>query len=248
MEYPVIPSKPLRNLMTVGGVLLAVGGIVAGIAVASAGGQRHSAGGATSSSAHAQALSREEAALVARRRALVSRHALVVSGRPRQLPSLLARNFGVFRRAVSGRARAAAGQFPGVRSRVVASWGLAVGDATEIPNSVGLNLWLVPGSTGTCLVWRYGADDGGSGDCVPNSMAAAGDLSPLMGLTNGDTIVMGLAPDTNTTVRLVRADGSSQSVPVSNNVYVVATARAFTSVTLRDSGGAIQSRSVPDGR
>ena len=177
----------------------------------------------------------------------------MLSGRPRRLPSILAATFRVFREPPSARARATvngSGQFPGVPKDVVSTWGLAVGDATAITNSVGSYIWLVPGTSGTCLEWTNPAvprGGGGGGDCVPNSMAAAGELSPLLGLTNGEDIVIGLAPNPNTTVTLTTADGSSQSAPVYDNVYAAEAPQAFNAVTLATSSGAATTRMVPDG-
>jgi hypothetical protein len=179
------------------------------------------------------------------------RRLLVVSGRPRQLPSMLVASFRVFREASNARVGAIAarpGQFPGVPKDIASTWDLAVGDATQITNSAGLDLWLVPGSAGTCLVWRdlppqFG---GGGGDCVPNGMALAGELSPISGGPAGVTVI-GLAPNGNPTVRLALADGSSESVPVSQNVYLARSPHGFKTVTVKNSTGTVTTHGVPDG-
>jgi hypothetical protein len=87
---------------------------------------------------------------------------------------------------------------------------------------------------------------GGGGDCVPNSMALAGKMSPILGGPNGVTVI-GLAPNGNPTVRLVRADGSSETVPVFHNVYTAHSRRGFRTVTLKNSAGALQRWGIPDG-
>jgi hypothetical protein len=241
--------KRFRRFTVLGCAVIAFGVLAGAVAVvASAGISRHGRGASARNSAHAMAMRR------ARRRALMLRRGLIVlSGRPRRLPGVLGANFRVFRAASSARTRPAArgpGQFPGVPKDIVSTWGLAVGDATQIANSVGLYIWLVPGSSGTCLEWTNPAvplGGGGGGDCVSNSMAAAGELSPLASLTSGEMVVIGLAPDANAAVKLTTADGASQSAPVSDNVYAAKAPHAFNAVTLTDSSGTVVKRRVPDG-
>jgi hypothetical protein len=85
------------------------------------------------------------------------------------------------------------------------------------------------------------------GDCLPNSMALAGEFSPLIGSPNG-VMVLGLAPNGNATVRLTLGDGSSETSTVSSqNLYVVTAAQAIRHVTLRDSSGTLRTWNVPDG-
>lgn len=229
-------SKPFRRIAVAGGVILAASGAVGAIAVASEGSSHRTSGGSLSPQAAGRARSNR----------------MVVRGPRRVLPAVLVRSFGVFRAASSGRARAAAGaadQFPGVPTDMASNWGLAVGDATAIPNSTGLDIWVVPGNTGTCFAWRNPSTPTGSGgDCVPNGMTLAGELSPYWGLPGGEIVVMGLAPDGNTAVKLTRPDGSAQSVTVSHNVYVAQAPQGFKTVTLRDSQGVLVSRGVGDGR
>lgn len=223
--------------MVVGLALLTLGGGAAAIAFASGAASRHPS-------------LRSLRAAAARARS----HRLVLNGRPQQLPRTMVSSFAVLRRASSARARTATGpmgQFPGVPTPVASTWGLVVGDATQIPNSAGINLWLVPGDSGTCFIWRDSAAEGGTngGDCVPNSMALDGKLSPIEGggTAGGGTTVIGLAPNQNAAVTLTHADGSSQVATVSDNVYVAQSPAGFKAVTLRDASGKVASRGVPDG-
>jgi len=86
---------------------------------------------------------------------------------------------------------------------------------------------------------------GGGGDCVPNSMALAGKMSPILG---GRTVlVIGLAPNGNRTVKLVRANGSPETVYVFHNVYTARSRHSFRTVTLKDSTGTLRTWGVPDG-
>jgi hypothetical protein len=136
------------------------------------------------------------------------------------LPGALGQSFGVFR-------------------------GLRPYEAKAIPNRTGLKIWLIPGAEQTCIKFRDSVAGSDGGDCVPNNMVLAGEMSPIIGGSNG-VIVVGLAPDRNRTVRLVRASGMSETVQVSNNVYIASTRRGFRTVTVRDSAGALRTWVVPD--
>lgn len=136
--------------------------------------------------------------------------------------------------------------------------GLTAGQARPIRNIDGLELWVVPGSIHVCLEERASqptqahaptARDPrvtGWGDCVPNSMALAGEMSPIDGGPNGVTVT-GLAPNGNRTVKLVLADGSTETVPVSYNIYIARALHGFKTVTLKDSRGALRTYHIPDG-
>ncbi len=158
------------------------------------------------------------------------------SSGPGPLPAALVRSFHVFR-------------------------GLEAGQARLVANLDGLELSVVPGTTQVCLGEK--APQPGQArapmairpkarhqrssvvDCVPNSMALAGEMSPITGGPSGVTVT-GLAPDGNRTVRLVLADGSSETVPVSHNIYIAHAPPGFKAVTLKDSRGALRSYRVPD--
>jgi|GEM_PF-6508987 len=179
------------------------------------------------------------------------RSLMVTSGAARPLPKLVARHLRAFRDASRARAHAASEAtstpFPGASSSEVSQWGLAVGDAMAIPNSTGLQVWLVPGDSGSCLFWRYPdfspvvADVGG---CAPNSIVLTGDFFAIAPGPGSQTII-GVAPDGNTNVTLGLGDGSSESVPVSQNVYVAQATQGFRTVTLKDSTGAMRTNDVP---
>lgn len=252
----MVASKPFRRFLAVG-IALAVGGTVGGVAVASGGSPRHERRGSGPATV---SLPRTHVGVPRSELRRVRLHPLVVTGSPRPLPSRLLRSFGVFRHsarasvqaAIGAAARVAsgpAGQFPGVPSNLASAWGLVVGDATAIPNNAGFNLWLVPGATGTCFIWTQPSVDTSheEGDCVPNQMTLAGELSPIAGDATGQTVI-GLAPDGNTAVTLTLAGGSSETVPVSQNVYIAKAYQGFSLVTLKDSTGTVRVTGVPDGR
>jgi hypothetical protein len=111
-------------------------------------------------------------------------------------------------------------------------------------------LWVMPGGIHVCLVespitLTHGYESNG-GDCVPNRMALAGEMSPIAGGSGGVTVT-GLAPDGNPTVTLVLGNGSAETVPVNNNIYVAHSPHGFKTVTLKDSRGQLKTYRVPDG-
>jgi hypothetical protein len=72
-------------------------------------------------------------------------------------------------------------------------------------------------------------------------------LAGMMSLVLGGSTVIGLAPDGNSTVRLALHDGSSETAPVVHNIYVAHARHGFTTVTLKDSQGALKTYRIPDG-
>jgi hypothetical protein len=59
--------------------------------------------------------------------------------------------------------------------------------------------------------------------------------------------VTGLEPDGNPSVRLIRADGTSATAPVSHNIDIAHSAHGFKTVTLKDARGTLRTYRVPDG-
>jgi hypothetical protein len=126
--------------------------------------------------------------------------------------------------------------------------GLGAGQAKMLSNRAGLEISLVPQVSQTCIQWIHPnvIPRGGGGDCVTNSMALAGKMSPTTGGPSGVTVI-GLAPNGDATVRLMLPSGSSETVPVHQNVYVARAPHGFRTVTLRDSGGVIRTYHIADG-
>jgi hypothetical protein len=242
--------KRWKRVMVLGCLPIVLVGVVGEVTAAPARVSRHARASLPRYNARAFAVRRARIQAL-----LIRRGESVVSGRPEPLPRVLTQNFGVFHIAstiasdASARATAGpAGRFSGVPAEIAAKWGLVVGDATPVTNDLGWNIWLLPGTSGTCIQWTNPAVlGGGGGDCVPNSKAVAGELSPIGSLPSGGIVVIGLAPNGNRTVRVGTADGLSQSVAVRDNVYTATATHGFSTVTLVDSGGAVVTRKVPDG-
>jgi hypothetical protein len=101
------------------------------------------------------------------------------------------------------------------------------------------NTWVLPGSTGVCLI-TYGivGPGVGSGTCASDSTALAGDFVSFQHkYPDSDIALVGLAPDGNTTVTVTDANGTTRQIPVTDNIYVV-TGGNPASITLLTASGA----------
>ena len=131
--------------------------------------------------------------------------------------------------------------------------------AREVAVTPSVTAWVAPGASGACLAWvttQAGAV-GGSG-CAPTNIVQSGgdwgesynpappggpDAPPA-----GPVTVAGVAPDGNTTVTIVASDGTSQTVPVVQNVYVWTGQAVPRAITLRDASGETQTDSLIRGQ
>jgi len=106
-------------------------------------------------------------------------------------------------------------------------------------------VWLVPGSTGACLVDLEGPQGAGSG-CNSASAVDAGDLwtldtIPYRAGGARTKVLLGGVPDGNSSVTVSWAGGGSTVVPVTDNVYSVPIGShpGWKSVTLKNSAGTV---------
>lgn len=168
---------------------------------------------------------------------------------PAGLSGSLRGAFGVLRRTPTGASRALPHSLATSFSHPpawMAKIGLDVSQAEYVPTAVG-DAWIVPGAAGLCMMSSITLPDGRlsySGGCSRTAGALAGREIGTT-LLNGTTTLVGLAPDGNPTVIVTMSDGSSEVVPVRDNVYV-ARGPAFRTVALRSAGGAVESVSTPD--
>ncbi|MGH2916411.1 MAG: hypothetical protein ACRDMX_15635 [Solirubrobacteraceae bacterium] len=116
-----------------------------------------------------------------------------------------------------------------------------VAQTTVGPGNV--DVWLVPGSAGACLVDVEGPQGAGSG-CNRASAVGAGDLWTLDTVPYGTDgaktkVLLGAAPDGNTSVTISWADGGSTIVPVTDNIYSVpiGSHTGWTSITMNSASG-----------
>ena len=107
------------------------------------------------------------------------------------------------------------------------------------------DVWLVPGSSGACLVDVEGPQGAGSG-CNSTSAVDAGDLWTIDTIPYGlggerIQVLLGAVPDGNASVTVSWADGGTTVVPVTDNIYgaPIGSHRGWESVTLKNSAGAV---------
>jgi hypothetical protein len=164
----------------------------------------------------------------------------------RKVSEQLSRNFAVLARHHLARGASASPQLPGVvvASLVASPYGLNVADAAWVAFPGGDGAWVIPGSTGTCLV--VSSDD--TEVCNGVSAADSGSLLLLNGAQDGGTTstsIIGLAPDTTTSVAIALANGTTQFVSPSENVYSFTTSDLPVSVTLNDVTGSPHTWKLP---
>jgi hypothetical protein len=112
-------------------------------------------------------------------------------------------------------------------------------------------VWLVPGSNGACLVNLEDRQQGELAGVVCNTPGAVdagllwtNDWVPAYGTDgSGARVLIGVAPDGNSSVTINWSDGSHTVAPVSDNIYSVPLRSAWTSVTLKNSSR--QTTNVP---
>lgn len=104
--------------------------------------------------------------------------------------------------------------------------------------------WVVPGTGEVCLVvGAIGPKGVPSSSCGTSAEANAGEVILLTETATGAPLVFGLAPDTNSTVTVTEANGTTRSVPVTNNVYEI-TSGTPSSVSLKTTSGATTTESA----
>lgn len=105
--------------------------------------------------------------------------------------------------------------------------------------------WVIPGSTEVCLM-ANGTKAGDSAGGICGSTAAL-EQRGLAEVTEGPTgapLVLGLVPNGNATIEVTNSNGTTETVPVHNNVYEV-TAGDPVSATMKDAAGAAVTRILP---
>jgi hypothetical protein len=107
------------------------------------------------------------------------------------------------------------------------------------------DVWLVPGSTGACLVDRDGPQAAGSG-CNDAGAVEDGKLWTLDTIQYGTggartKVLLGSAPDGNASVTVSWSDAATTVAPVTDNIYSVpiGSHTGWKSVTLKNSAGAV---------
>ena len=149
------------------------------------------------------------------------------SGIASSIPSELSSAFAILRRAAQPSDALSAAAASGVQTAGGLSqhYGINPSLARLAGSPDGTAVWLIPGSTGSCI-----ALDKGGGSCGPNALVSQQGLLLAIVPTSGALpTVYGVAPD-NATVTAKDATGAEKSIPLSGHAFSLngATAVSFT--------------------
>jgi hypothetical protein len=144
----------------------------------------------------------------------------------------LMRRFGLFRKVRARTAGAAASEaVPALPAAVVKGfadpelaehqYGADV-SATAYEHPKGdFGFWVVPGSSGACLVWNSGGVlPGAHAGCAPSGGVSAHGMLRI-DYSYGAPVIFGLEPDGVTSVTVTNTDGGKISAAVANNVFAL---------------------------
>jgi hypothetical protein len=152
--------------------------------------------------------------------------------------------FAVFRKATVTRAAIAFPALPsGVpRPVIVNKFGLQLANTRYETVGTSVHVWLIPGSSGACMLWQEALAPGVGGIgsvCTDQTHVDAGLLNAQDEVTPGSTdkTLFGLVPDGNTQVAVTLADGTTTSVPVTDNFFATTGSAAAPSMTIKTSSG-----------
>jgi hypothetical protein len=104
--------------------------------------------------------------------------------------------------------------------------------------------WVVPGSTEVCLMHDALTSRDAPGGICGSVKAAEHGLAEATESATGAPLILGLVPNGNASVTVTNANGTTDSVPVSDNVYEI-TSGVPASVTLKTASGTAETRHLP---
>ncbi|MHB8576827.1 MAG: hypothetical protein ACYDCQ_16020 [Dehalococcoidia bacterium] len=161
-------------------------------------------------------------------------------GQATSVPSELSAAFSMLRgprgqQALSS-AAAAGAQTPGGLGE---HYGVNPSLARLAGSPAGMAVWLIPGSTGSCM-----ALERGGGACAPNTtVAAQGITIAVVPTTGAPATVYGIAPD-KANVTATGSTGAARAVPLSGQAFSVSAADAV-SYTVHTTAGSAVARALP---
>lgn len=104
--------------------------------------------------------------------------------------------------------------------------------------------WVVPGTNEVCLIHgAIGPRGVPGGVCSSIGAVEQRGLAVTTESATGAAVVLGLVPNGNSSVNVTNANGSTESVPVANNVYEITSGTPST-IGLREASGAATTRHV----
>jgi hypothetical protein len=159
-------------------------------------------------------------------------------GMASSVPSGLAASFAVLRRprdpAVDAVPTAGTAGAISVVGGIGQHYGVNLDLSRFVGTVDGSSVWLIPGSTGSCI---YISGDGG-GVCGPNDLASSmqGLVQHLVPVAGGATTFIGALPD-GASVTATNTDGTRAPVSVSGAAFNVSGDTSLRSVTIHEADG-----------
>jgi hypothetical protein len=160
-------------------------------------------------------------------------------------------HFRLLRRANRGATVASGTDLPAGLLAVHSSEGLDPSRTVAV-NDGNMTVWFVPGSAGSCMTTETdgtymtscGVNNAGPNPVSEDGLMAIQSVTPVDG--SRSTRLVAVVPDGNSTVSLVRADGTSADIPVVDNVVVadLSPAQGFVRWTFLTASGAVATRSL----
>lgn len=156
-------------------------------------------------------------------------------GTASSIPSDMASSFAIFRRARAPQIDALPAYPPpglDVSGGLGRHYGVNLNLSRFVGSVDGTSVWLVPGSTGTCM---YTARDGGS--CAANDLVATqGTVIALVPVAGGPDAFIGVVPD-DASVTATNTDGTQGTVTRSGGAYSVTGDANLRSITIHEAAG-----------
>jgi hypothetical protein len=101
--------------------------------------------------------------------------------------------------------------------------GVDTSAAREVSASDGVTVWVIPGSGGLCMLATKAPDTNPEDvACTPTPSALGGEAFLGFGHGSAGDSFVGVAPDGTATAELTHPNGTTTTVPVTNNVWSVA--------------------------
>ena len=158
----------------------------------------------------------------------------------RSVPNELKSSFTSFRRAAEPIDALPAAAQATVTHGGSSSYGLNPSLSRLVGEAGGSKIWLVPGTSGSCLYDTLG----GGAVCGPNADVSTYGLSLLLVPVSGaQPTLVGVVPD-GATVTATDPSGATTSIPTSSSVFRV-TGNGGGKVTIQSASGGSQALSIP---
>lgn len=162
------------------------------------------------------------------------------NGRATSIPNELASSFAFLRRSQEPSDVLAGAAAQGVGGGTAAHYGVNPSLARMAGTVEGSPIWLVPGSTGSCIVLA----EGGSACAANELVSSQGIYMALIPVSGGHATVIGVIPD-NAYVSAKHSDGTESVASQSGHAFSVSSAGGVSSFTIHTDAGTSVVQSMP---